>query len=87
MKFPREVWAGSHLEGASQPKRIVVEEDKFKTFVSSHNGKMNVYTSVYDFKEYVNNRGLEHTAILDRIFLDIDAHDGHLKCVLNYING
>tara|TARA_R110000751_G_scaffold4372_6_gene21436 strand:+ start:3887 stop:4918 length:1032 start_codon:yes stop_codon:yes gene_type:complete len=79
MKFPREVWAGSHLEGASQPKRIVVEEDKFKTFVSSHNGKMNVYTSVYDFKEYVNNRGLEHTAILDRIFLDIDAHDGNLE--------
>tara|TARA_R110002020_G_scaffold184548_3_gene381677 strand:+ start:13872 stop:14912 length:1041 start_codon:yes stop_codon:yes gene_type:complete len=79
MKFPREVWAGSHLEGASQPKRIVVDENQFKTFVSSHNGKMNVYTTVYDFKEYLDNRGLEHTAILDRIFLDIDAHNNNLE--------
>jgi hypothetical protein len=79
MKFPREVWTGSHIEGAIQPKRIVVGKEQFKTFVDAHNGKMNVYTTVYDFEEYYNNRGLEHTAILDRIFLDIDAHDNNIQ--------
>lgn len=35
---------------------------------------MNVYTSVYNYGEFSSNRGLEHSVIIDRIFLDIDAH-------------
>jgi|TARA_R100001460_G_scaffold54215_2_gene93377 hypothetical protein len=80
MKFPREVWAGSPVDNAIQPKRIVVnDESYFRQFVLDHNGKMNVYTSVYDYDEFSNNRGLEHTVNIDRIFLDIDAHDGELE--------
>jgi len=80
MKFPREVWAGSPVENAIQPKRVVVKnEDYFRHFVNNHNGRMNVYTSVYDYDEFSNNRGLEHTVSIDRIFLDIDAHSGELE--------
>ena len=80
MRFPREVWAGSPVENAIQPKRVVVnDEGYFRQFVLDHNGKMNVYTSVYDYDEFSNNRGLEHTVNIDRIFLDIDAHSGELE--------
>jgi len=80
MRFPREVWAGSPVENAIQPKRVVVnDEGYFRQFVRDHNGKMNVYTSVYDYDEFSNNRGLEHTVNIDRIFLDIDAHSGELE--------
>ena len=80
MKFPREVWAGSHIEGAAQPRRIVINnQDDFKLWAKTHNGKMNLYTTVYDYEEYYNNRGIENTAILDRVFLDIDAHEGNLN--------
>lgn len=80
MRFPREVWAGSPVENAIQPKRVVVSDERyFRQFVLDHNGKMNVYTSVYDYDEFSNNRGLEHTVNIDRIFLDIDAHSGELE--------
>ena len=80
MRFPREVWAGSPVENAIQPKRVVVNDERyFRQFVLDHNGKMNVYTSVYDYDEFSNNRGLEHTVNIDRIFLDIDAHSGELE--------
>ena len=80
MEFPREVWAGSPVENAIQPKRVVVQDEYyFRNFVNNHNGRMNVYTSVYDYDEFSNNRGLEHTVNIDRIFLDIDAHSGELE--------
>ena len=75
MKFPREMWAGSHLESAVQPRRVVVEtRDEYIDFIKTYNGKMNVYTSVYDYDDFTHNRGLEHTVNIDRLFLDIDAH-------------
>lgn len=75
MKFPREMWAGSPLENAIQPRRVVVHsKEKYKEFVKAHNGRMNVYTSVYDYEEFSKDRGLEHTVVIDRLFLDIDAH-------------
>jgi len=75
MYFPREMWAGSPFMNARQPKREVVEnEEQFLEFVNDYNGKMNVYTSVYNYDEFSVNRGLEHSVAIDRIFLDIDAH-------------
>ena len=75
MNFPREMWAGSPLENAIQPRRIVVQnKEKYSDFVKAHNGRMNVYTSVYDYEEFSKDRGLEHTVVIDRLFLDIDAH-------------
>ena len=80
MKYPREMWAGSHIKGAINPSRVVVEnKEEYNNFVRTYNGKMNVYTSVYDFREFSHNRGLEHSIILDRIFLDFDAHDGNIE--------
>ena len=47
MKFPREVWAGSHFTKKRQMKRQIVNNlDEFKTFVQRFNNKMNCYTSV-----------------------------------------
>lgn len=77
MRFPREMWAGSHLEAANQPRRVVVNNrDEYRDFVKTYNGKMNVYTSVYDYDNFTHNRGMEHTVNIDRLFLDIDAHGG-----------
>ena len=73
MYFPREVWAGSPHMNARQPKRFVVHDEKeFLDYIKIYNGKMNVYTSVYNYDEFSDNRGLEHSVIIDRIFLDID---------------
>jgi len=75
MYFPREMWAGSLRNRAREPSRIVVKNLKeYKDFISIYNGKMNVFTSVYDYEHFSNNRGLEYSIILDRIFLDFDAH-------------
>ena len=48
----REMWAGSHIKNAPQMKRIVKNKKQFQRFVASHNGKANVYTTVYDFEEF-----------------------------------
>ncbi len=75
MRFPREMWAGSPHQSAIQPKRVVVNnKQEYVDFIRAYNGKMNVYTSVYDYDDFSHNRGLEHTVNIDRIFLDIDAH-------------
>ena len=53
MKFPREVWAGSHLRNAPQMKRVIVRnKTEFETWVNAFNGKMNCYTTVYDFEHF-----------------------------------
>ena len=84
MKYPREMWAGSHIKGAINPSRIVEEnKEEYNNFVRTYNGKMNVYTSVYDFRDFSHNRGLENSIILDRIFLDFDAHGGELDEAFN----
>ena len=50
MKFPREVWAGSHLTKKQQLKRQIVQDrEEFATFLQRFNNKMNCYTSVYDY--------------------------------------
>lgn len=80
MYFPREMWAGSLRNRAREPSRIIVkDEDEYKDFIKMYNGKMNLFTSVYDYKHFTTNRGLEYSIIIDRIFLDFDAHGKPLE--------
>ena len=85
MKFPRSVWAGSHFKNQHQMKRqIVHDENEYKQFIKTYNGRMNCYTTVYDFKSFntkYDSYGNEisevnqQSVVLDRIFLDFDSHD------------
>lgn len=80
MYFPREMWAGSLRSRAREASRIVVKnEEEYKDFIKMYNGKMNLFTSVYDYKHFTPNRGLEYSIIIDRIFLDFDAHGKPLE--------
>ena len=75
MYFPREMWAGSLRNRAREPSRVIVKTmEEYKDFIKMYNGKMNLFTSVYDYGHFTSNRGLEYSIILDRIFLDFDAH-------------
>lgn len=76
MKFPREVWAGSHLRNAPQMKRkIVKNKQEYLDWVNAYNGRMNCYTTVYDFEVFGENTKIDNSVVLDRMFLDFDAHD------------
>ena len=80
MKFPREVWAGSHLKNAPQMKRkIVKNKQEFVQWVNDYNGKMNCYTTVYDFDIVNDNTKIDSSVVLNRMFLDFDAHDEPLE--------
>ena len=75
MYYPREMWAGSLRNRAREASRIVVkDENEYRDYIKMYNGKMNIFTSVYDYKHFTKNRGLDYSVILDRIFLDFDAH-------------
>ena len=81
------MWAGSLRKGAKEPSRIIVKDiSDYKDFIKIYNGKMNIYTSVYDYEYFTEKRGLEYSIILDRIFLDFDAHDGNLEEAYNACN-
>jgi len=80
MKFPREVWAGSHLKNAPQMKRqIVKSKQEYTDWVNTYNGIMNCYTTVYDFADFTDNAKVDSSVILDKMFLDFDAHDEPLE--------
>ena len=70
MKFPREVWPSANKQtNTFGSKRIVVDnQEEFNSWVNAHNGKMNCFTSVYDYKEYTNKHEVVSTVIIDRIF-------------------
>lgn len=51
MRFPREMWAGSLRSNAREASRIVVNsKEEYNDFIKTYNGKMNVFTSVYDYE-------------------------------------
>ena len=47
-------------------------------FVKAHNNRTNVYTTVYDFEYFTEKMPVEASVIIDRIFLDFDAHEDEL---------
>ena len=80
MSFPREVWAGSHLTKESILRRQVINnEEGFLNWVRNFNNKMNCYTSVYNYRRFSDSQAIITSIILDRLFLDFDAHGKPLK--------
>jgi len=74
------VWAGSHLKNAPQMKRkIVKNKSEYASFVKNQNNRTNVYTTVYDFGYFSETAKVDSSVILDRVFLDFDAHDDNLE--------
>ena len=70
------MWAGSHLRNAPQMKRkIVKNKQEYLDWVNAYNGRMNCYTTVYDFEVFGENTKIDNSVVLDRMFLDFDAHD------------
>lgn len=74
-------------------RRIVKSKSEYTSFVKEFNNRTNVYTSVYDFAIFAETAKVESSVILDRVFLDFDAHDDNLQealddliIVLGYIN-
>tara|TARA_R110002167_G_scaffold3375_1_gene16381 strand:- start:4054 stop:4995 length:942 start_codon:yes stop_codon:yes gene_type:complete len=56
-------------------KRMIVKsKEEFTEWVNAFNGKMNCYTTVYDFESYAETAKVDSTCIKDRMFLDFDAH-------------
>ena len=60
-------------------RQIVKNKQEFIDWVNAYNGKMNCYTTVYDFAVVNENTKIDSSVILDRIFLDFDAHDEPLE--------
>ena len=60
-------------------RRVVKTKNEFVNWFNSYNGKMNCYTTVYDFEDFNNGVKLDYSVVLDRAFLDFDAHDEPLQ--------
>ena len=74
------MWAGSHLRNAPQMKRrIVKSKQEFVDWVNAYNGRMNCYTTVYDYADFTDNAKVDSSVVIDRMFLDFDAHDEPLE--------
>ena len=54
-------------------------KNEYFNFIKSHNNRTNVYTTVYDFEHFAETMPIEDSVIIDRIFLDFDAHEDNLK--------
>jgi len=80
MKFPREVWpsANKQTNSFASKRKLVHSQKEFNDFVKLYSGKMNCFTSVYDYDKYTEKQAIVSTVILDRVFLDFDAHHGEM---------
>ena len=63
-------------------RKIVRTKSEYVDFVKSQNNRTNVYTSVYDFAEFAETAKIESSVVLDRVFLDFDAHEENLEQAL-----
>lgn len=80
MRYPREVWAGSHIKGSRQiPRKLVRSKEAYLKWLNMNNGRMNCYMTVYEFERFTDNTKIDSSAILDRMFLDLDAHGEPLE--------
>ena len=52
---------------------------EFVDWVNTYNGRMNCYTTVYDYADFTDNAKVDSSVVIDRMFLDFDAHDEPLK--------
>jgi hypothetical protein len=65
------------------PRLLMTNESNWDRFIKTHNQRLNCYTTVYDFEEFKEKRdnhgrlvseAVLDSVILDRVFLDFDAH-------------
>ena len=55
-------------------RKVVSTRNEYVEFVNAQNNRTNVYTTVYDFEHFSETAKIDSSVILDRIFLDFDAH-------------
>ena len=60
-------------------RKIVKSKKEFVDWVNTYNGKMNCYTTVYDYADFTDNAKVDSSVVIDRMFLDFDAHDEPLE--------
>ena len=53
----------------------MMNKNDLQTFVNLYNGKMNVYYTIYDYEAFTEKLKIDSSVILDRAFLDFDAHN------------
>jgi len=61
----------------------VKNKKEFVKWFNLYNGKMNCYTTVYDFLDFNDNIKIESSVVYDRMFLDLDAHDKPIEEAYN----
>lgn len=60
-------------------RRIVSSRNEYINFINAQNNRTNVYTTVYDFERFYETAKDDSSVILDRVFLDFDAHDDSIN--------
>jgi len=60
-------------------RKVVLTRNEYVDFVHAQNNKTNVYTTVYDFREFSEKTYIDSSVIRDRIFLDFDAHEEDIE--------
>ena len=59
-------------------RKVVLARNEYADFVNAQNNRTNVYTTVYDFEHFSERAKVESSVIIDRVFLDFDAHTDNL---------
>lgn len=67
-RFPREV-------GMPQRVGIINNIDEYVTWINLYNTKANLYTSIFSFKEINGNKPIYSSAVVDKLFFDVDSKD------------
>jgi hypothetical protein len=60
-------------------RKIVSSRNEYIDFINAQNNRTNVYTTVYDFERFYETAKDDSSVILDRVFLDFDAHDDSIN--------
>tara|TARA_R110000824_G_scaffold283693_2_gene472039 strand:- start:2330 stop:3271 length:942 start_codon:yes stop_codon:yes gene_type:complete len=58
---------------------IVKNKQEYIDWINLYNGKMNCYTTVYDFMQFSEKAKVDSSIVLDRMFMDFDSHDKPLE--------
>ena len=59
-------------------RKVVLARNEYADFINAQNNRTNVYTTVYDFEHFSEKAKVESSVIIDRIFLDFDAHEDNI---------
>ena len=59
-------------------RKVVLARNEYVDFINAQNNRTNVYTTVYDFEHFSERAKVESSVIIDRVFLDFDAHTDNL---------